>query len=484
MGSTFFSFWKGGGLRFLPSLRMFRIAAFFVLVFHQIDCMKGAKDEDEPEHLHDPPFLKYIPHLWPGGGECGDRTEPGIFYDGNDLAWRNGVVTAGECAKQCADEPQCHGWSHFAPAKRCYIKSSLKGRMIEFPGTESGPKPCGKTSASSQKGTVVELKPVTAILHSTWDGSYLHAAKYCIDGNTKSGRVCASNVENAPWLAIDYGTKVDIERVEIFNRVKWGDRSRNIDVRISDELPTSGSKMFSGGALLGHFDGPATDGEHIIISGKTMLSGRYVIVQLNQKTILNFQEVKAFGTSANGETADKATECWDKESDPLGEKYDGSVSTTVSGITCQAWASEQPHKPNYNIKGVSKLPENHCRNPDKHGGGPWCYTTDNKKRWEVCPVPSCATAATDKATERCIVEKDTNYAGNDIHFMMNGELMDNGVMGVEGLACAKLCLKTDGCSFWTTARGSHCFLKSSDSGRRSQGNFESGNKACAHEKYI
>ena len=24
-------------------------------------------------------------------GECGDRTEPGIFYDGNDLAWRNGV---------------------------------------------------------------------------------------------------------------------------------------------------------------------------------------------------------------------------------------------------------------------------------------------------------------------------------------------------------------------------------------------------------
>ena len=25
-------------------------------------------------------------------GECGDRTEPGVFYDGNDLAWRNGVL--------------------------------------------------------------------------------------------------------------------------------------------------------------------------------------------------------------------------------------------------------------------------------------------------------------------------------------------------------------------------------------------------------
>ena len=28
------------------------------------------------------------------------------------------VVTAADCAKQCAEEPQCHGWSHFAPAKR------------------------------------------------------------------------------------------------------------------------------------------------------------------------------------------------------------------------------------------------------------------------------------------------------------------------------------------------------------------------------
>ena len=28
------------------------------------------------------------------------------------------VATAAECAKQCGAEPQCNGWSHFAPAKR------------------------------------------------------------------------------------------------------------------------------------------------------------------------------------------------------------------------------------------------------------------------------------------------------------------------------------------------------------------------------
>ena len=29
---------------------------------------------------------------------------------------------------------------------RCYLKSSLTGPMVEFPGTESGPKPCKSKS--------------------------------------------------------------------------------------------------------------------------------------------------------------------------------------------------------------------------------------------------------------------------------------------------------------------------------------------------
>ena len=31
---------------------------------------------------------------------------------------------------------------------RCYLKSSLTGPMVEFPGTESGPKPCKSNSPS------------------------------------------------------------------------------------------------------------------------------------------------------------------------------------------------------------------------------------------------------------------------------------------------------------------------------------------------
>ena len=98
----------------------------------------------------------------------------------------------------------------------------------------------------------------------------------CIDGDTETvhpgvNAMCHTSNDATPWIAVDYGTKVIVERVEIFNRaVGAGERTRNVDVRISDELPTSGNQMFSGGSLLGHFAGPGTKGQHIIISGQKL----------------------------------------------------------------------------------------------------------------------------------------------------------------------------------------------------------------------
>merc|ERR1712173_100138 len=109
--------------------------------------------------------------------------------------------------------------------------------------------------------------------------------------------MCHSGGERSPWLVIGYGTTVLVKRVEIFSREDCcGERTKNVEVRISNELPTSASQMFSGGSLLGQFAGPATNGQHIIISGPT-LSGRYVIVQMDngEGTSLNLKEVMAFG---------------------------------------------------------------------------------------------------------------------------------------------------------------------------------------------
>ena len=62
------------------------------------------------------------------------------------------------------------------------------------------------------------------------------------------------------------------------------------------------------------------------------------------------------------------------------EKKTEFVSTTVSGLTCQAWTSKSPHSHEYEYVGD----HNYCRNPSDHDEGAWCYTTDARTRWELC----------------------------------------------------------------------------------------------------
>ena len=51
---------------------------------------------DEPEHLHDPPLLKYIPHLWPGGGVDGGGDGAGVTVDHGGDSVGNGDYDGGE----------------------------------------------------------------------------------------------------------------------------------------------------------------------------------------------------------------------------------------------------------------------------------------------------------------------------------------------------------------------------------------------------
>ena len=131
----------------------------------------------------------------------------------------------------------------------------------------------------------------------------------CIDGITDGpdshpGDLCHTNHEQAPWLALDFGEelRVSVDKVFLYNRIDSTDkgfRARNIEIRLSDELPTSASSMFTGGDLLGTFAGPGTSGQMILIeSGANWPTkyGRYVIVQMdNGNDPLNLKEVTVFG---------------------------------------------------------------------------------------------------------------------------------------------------------------------------------------------
>ena len=145
-----------------------------------------------------------------------------------------------------------------------------------------------------------KLTPVTAELSST---HYHFAATVCIDGELKARhKLCHSKKEEAPWLALDYGEKaqVSVEKVLLYNRFDgsyW--RTKDVQIRICNELPKSGKTMATCGEALGTFKGPATKGQINEIhsgSGWEKKTGRYLIVQM-KGTMINLHEVEAVGIS-------------------------------------------------------------------------------------------------------------------------------------------------------------------------------------------
>ena len=81
--------------------------------------------------------------------------------------------------------------------------------------------------------------------------------------------------------------------------------TKNLEVRLTNELPADGKSLFTGGHLLGKFDGPGTKGQKIEIEaeeGWEQVNGRYLLVQMDHTeskegkgSWLNLKEVTAFG---------------------------------------------------------------------------------------------------------------------------------------------------------------------------------------------
>jgi len=59
----------------------------------------------------------------------------------------------------------------------------------------------------------------------------------------------------------------------------------------------------------------------------------------------------------------------------------------MHGTPCQRWDSVFPHRPTITPEQVN---HNYCRNPDNDSRGPWCYTTDKRRLYEYCDIPTCS----------------------------------------------------------------------------------------------
>jgi len=92
-----------------------------------------------------------------------------------------------------------------------------------------------------------------------------------------------------------------------------------------------------------------------------------------------------------------------------GAAYRGVVSQTLSGLKCQAWNVQTPHKHEYGNLGH----HNQCRNPDGSVDGVWCYTTNTNKRWELCKVGKCSDCHNECGMKNvdCQVGNGADYRG-------------------------------------------------------------------------
>ena len=140
-----------------------------------------------------------------------------------------------------------------------------------------------------------------------------YKAELCINGKDdgpdqgkKNPDMCASKQDLVPWIALDFGEEIQVSvgKVVIVNRIDCCHaRTKNLEVRLTNELPADGKSLFTGGQLLGTFDGPGTKGQKIEIEAEEqMLSGRYLLVQMDHTESkegkgdsLNLKEVTAFG---------------------------------------------------------------------------------------------------------------------------------------------------------------------------------------------
>ena len=76
-----------------------------------------------------------------------------------------------------------------------------------------------------------------------------------------------------------------------------------------------------------------------------------------------------------------------------GQEYRGRLDYTRTGVMCQPWNQQYPHKHDYklhnNNDGLGK--HNYCRNPRGEKERPWCYTTlgPGLPEWEYCDLKFC-----------------------------------------------------------------------------------------------
>ena len=119
--------------------------------------------------------------------------------------------------------------------------------------------------------SIIQLPVASAYLSSILiEKGSEHEGRNCIDGDEKTGCHSVFRDDPFPWIVLDFGTEVDVSKVEIIN---GKETKSNIQVHVSNQYPFSVEEFHAYGTLLGSLDGPFVDGQKLSISREVTTSG-------------------------------------------------------------------------------------------------------------------------------------------------------------------------------------------------------------------
>ena len=145
-------------------------------------------------------------------------------YPGEDIG---GPTTQGS-PQACAEKSVSAGglfWTYSYGNKKCWVKSSDSGKKSEE-GKVSGSRACA-------------FPKLTSLGVFTSQSTVDNPPQLCSVSNPFT--FCVVDKAPFPWMALVLASKAKVDRVEIkFRDNCCGEMLRNIEVRVTDTLPTTG----------------------------------------------------------------------------------------------------------------------------------------------------------------------------------------------------------------------------------------------------
>ena len=133
------------------------------------------------------------------------------------------------CAEHCVSVEGGLFWTYDFTTNDCYVKSSDSGRHTQERFV-SGTRACGLQHQLVPHGVAVSK------------GREDYPPHRCAD--SKPFIFCIVPGAPFPWLALYLGSRARVDRVEIWNRRDCcGFKLRNLEVRVTDSLPSSGISL-------------------------------------------------------------------------------------------------------------------------------------------------------------------------------------------------------------------------------------------------